>query len=779
MKPQEPSHLPDNTSVNQPEPMLSPKQKITAIVHTQGTVVEHDEQSKQTQWQDTESTTNGQTAQNDIPQENVSAHAEVSEDSENFVDAESYFGTESTEDSTGPVKTPLCVPPDRKNKRIRKQKAKKMIRPRLDAIATVVIFAALFFKFFYFYSQVIYKTLENTTISAFFLTLISLFFFAVGCIIVRLIRPKRPNHIPFLIIVTCIMTALMLIDAAYKSYFNMLPSVLELKKTGELGESADSVLAVIQQAKYDLIALGWDIVPLIIFGSVVRPLLMKRPKRPQKKASKRNITIGMSVVALVTLIAVSLMLLLSPMVSAVTLRSELLCYHIGDFYTALFGDSQNSDETLLEDSMDWIANKDNTKSTTEKNDMYWGIGHGKNVLVIQVEALQNFVLNATYNGQVLTPNLNAFLKDDCLQFTNHYYQVGGGNTADAEFTVNNSLYPPEKEAAYEKYTDNDYYGLPFLLKDNGYTGAYAYHGNNGAFWNRETAYPYQGFDDFISREDMPSLPTMGSMEGVTDSALFERIVYDMQYTYTSPYYIFAVTISSHHPFEIPAEMATLRLKDEDVGTLGGNYLQSVHYFDQCFGELVQNMKQAGLWDDTIIVLYGDHMALPCYTEEYVTFMEQNFMPKDVSYNYVEHFRVPFLMRVPGFGSETHSIANGHIDIAPTLLHILGISNDRSIMLGQDLFVADEGIVLEQTHLGRGSYFTDNILLMNFQQDDPALITVLNINGKTQLSRSPTVSEYKTCLKAKRIFNMNMYLLDNDLILTENIEVLQKAKTSEK
>ena len=142
--------------------------------------------------------------------------------------------------------------------------------------------------------------------------------------------------------------------------------------------------------------MGWDIVPLIIFGSVVRPLLMKRPKRPQKKASKSNITIGMSVAALVTLIAVSLMLLLSPMVSAVTLRSELLCYHIGDFYTALFGDSQNSDETLLEDSMDWIANKDNTKSTTEKNDMYWGIGHGKNVLVIQVEALQNFVLNATY-----------------------------------------------------------------------------------------------------------------------------------------------------------------------------------------------------------------------------------------------------------------------------------------------------------------------------------------------------------------------------------------------
>lgn len=118
MKPQEPSHLPDNTTVNQPEPMLSPKQKITAIVHTQGTVVEHDEQSKQTQRQDTESATN------DMQQEDLSARAEDAEKSENVTDAESLFGTESTEDSTGPVKTPLCVPPDRKNKRIRKQKQK-------------------------------------------------------------------------------------------------------------------------------------------------------------------------------------------------------------------------------------------------------------------------------------------------------------------------------------------------------------------------------------------------------------------------------------------------------------------------------------------------------------------------------------------------------------------------------------------------------------------------------------------------------------------------------
>ena len=81
---------------------------------------------------------------------------------------------------------------------------------------------------------------------------------------------------------------------------------------------------------------------------------------------------------------------------------------------------------MQEDIIDWVANKDSTKSTTEKNDVYWGVGKGKNVLVIQVEALQNFVLNATYNGQVLTPNLNAFLEDNCLQFTNHYYQVGGG-----------------------------------------------------------------------------------------------------------------------------------------------------------------------------------------------------------------------------------------------------------------------------------------------------------------------------------------------------------------
>ena len=104
------------------------------------------------------------------------------------------------------------------------------------------------------------------------------------------------------------------------------------------------------------------------------------------------------------------------------------------------------------------------------------MAEGRNVFIIQVEALQNFVIGTSYEGQEIMPNLNAMIANDTIYFNNYSYQIGGGNTSDAEFAVNNSLFAPESEAAYVKYENNDFYGLPFLLKNSGYTGAHAFHG---------------------------------------------------------------------------------------------------------------------------------------------------------------------------------------------------------------------------------------------------------------------------------------------------------------
>ena len=57
------------------------------------------------------------------------------------------------------------------------------------------------------------------------------------------------------------------------------------------------------------------------------------------------------------------------------------------------------DEKEVIDIID--KNKDNTGGTDLK-----GIAEGRNVIMIQIEAFQNFLINKSYNGATLTPNLN-------------------------------------------------------------------------------------------------------------------------------------------------------------------------------------------------------------------------------------------------------------------------------------------------------------------------------------------------------------------------------------
>ncbi len=137
-----------------------------------------------------------------------------------------------------------------------------------------------------------------------------------------------------------------------------------------------------------------------------------------------------------------------------------------------------------------------------------------------MEALQKFPLNRFYNEQELTPNLNKLIEDkSTIYFNNYYQQIGRGNTADAEFVSNNSLYPSMDEPTYSQYEENTFHGLPWVLRDNGYR-SWVFHGYKKEFWNRERAYPNQGFERFISEEDYNLEETIGF--GITDEEFFKQ-----------------------------------------------------------------------------------------------------------------------------------------------------------------------------------------------------------------------------------------------------------------
>ena len=113
----------------------------------------------------------------------------------------------------------------------------------------------------------------------------------------------------------------------------------------------------------------------------------------------------------------------------------------------------------------WMDN--NIEDTTE--DEYSGISKGKNVIFLQLESLENFVLNKRVNGKEISPFLNKLTKEG-LYFDNFYQQNNAGNSIDCDFMVNTSIYPLGEKITGLNYGECTYRNsLPRVLNNLQYT----------------------------------------------------------------------------------------------------------------------------------------------------------------------------------------------------------------------------------------------------------------------------------------------------------------------
>ncbi|WP_169734769.1 LTA synthase family protein [Desulfitibacter alkalitolerans] len=330
----------------------------------------------------------------------------------------------------------------------------------------------------------------------------------------------------------------------------------------------------------------------------------------------------------------------------------------------------------------------------------FGLAKGRNVFVIQAESVQGFVINQQINGQYITPVLNDLINKETLYFSNFYEQVGWGNTSDSEFVTHNSYYPSTKVFSYKAYENNTFFTLPMLLKEHGYANI-VFHGFEASFWNREAIYPSQGIDTFISLEKFEPTEIIGL--GLSDGQLFEQSLAHIK-NMPRPFYSFYITLTSHHPYTMENEHKMLNIKDPFKDTMLENYLQTVHYFDQQLGVFIETLKAHNLYDNSIIVIYGDHQGLDARDEE-TNNQVSEFLGKQ--YTEAEMYQVPFIIHIPNSQvNQEITLAGGQLDILPTLANLLGIKINSKMFFGKDLLNTDEGFVATQINTARGS-FIDN------------------------------------------------------------------------
>lgn len=542
---------------------------------------------------------------------------------------------------------------------------------------------------------------------------------------------------------------IMFADTMYYNYYNQTVSIQQIYQASNVAKVPSSFIATLIPASFLIV---WDI-PISIYYFRKRSKSFEDGTK-KRKTKKQYRIVEFLCAAIIVLFAVN------PFGTTFVMKVNTVgfyTHHIKDIIDVAYN-AVHDDFWKKEDVIEAV--EDATEATPSATDVseevrsLAGIAKGKNVIVIQLEAFQNLVIGAEYNGQELTPNLNQLIGNDSIYFDNYYSVIGKGNTADAEFATLNSMYPVIDGESYRLYTDNTYNGLPWKLKEQGYE-TFAFHGNEAVFWNRQEAYPYQGIDHFYSIENMDDTGIVGL--GISDSSLFQQMV-DVLSKQEGNFFSFGISLSSHHPYDLDEELQEIEILPEDEGTKFANYLQAVHYTDKAIGELIQSLKSAGLYENTVLAFYGDHHGLNCTMDDNDIYVS-NFIGKQ--YGYEEMMKVPCIIHIPG--SETNervSTLGCQVDFLPTMAYLMDFELEQPYIMGQNLLTAEHGFAAFTAYLFEGSFAYDNVMFQISREGVFEGSTAWDRDTLKTLDISKYEEQYKRAVELKAA---SKQVLEQDLI----------------
>lgn len=335
------------------------------------------------------------------------------------------------------------------------------------------------------------------------------------------------------------------------------------------------------------------------------------------------------------------------------------------------------------------------------NSDYFGIAKGRNVIYLHLESLQQFVIDYKLNVDgveyEVTPFLNSlYHSQSTLAFSNFFNQVKAGKTSDAETMIETSLFGLNQGSFMVQYGgSNTQQAAPYILSQNGgYTSA-VFHGNSASFWNRNNTYKQWGYNYFFDQSYFSEATEENSFQyGLNDKIMFADSIQYLE-RLQQPFYAKFITVSHHFPYtsSLIGDEIGFPLADTPDETING-YFATANYLDASIKAFFDYLKATGLYENSIIVLYGDHYGIsnsrnpdlaPLIGKDSQTWSDfDNAMMQ----------RVPYMIVVPGMtNGGIIDTFGGQIDALPTLEHLLGIEANNYLQVGQDMLSSEHSQVV--------------------------------------------------------------------------------------
>ncbi|MGG3890998.1 LTA synthase family protein [Metabacillus fastidiosus] len=540
----------------------------------------------------------------------------------------------------------------------------------------------------------------------------------------------------WIIIIDFLLSFLLYANIVYYRFFNdfiTVPTLTQTKNAGDLGQSIGALVH-----PYDFLYFI-DTLLLIILVS------FKFVKPQQVKMKRKTIVAVFTAAVIMFIVNLGLAETDRPQLLTRTFDRNYIVKYLGMYNYTIYDaiqSSKSSAQRALADTNDITEVENYVKANfASPNPEYFGKAKGMNVIYVSLESLQNFVIDYKLNGEEVTPFLNSLAHDgNTFYFNNFYHQTGQGKTSDAEFMMENSIFPLPQGAVFTTKGQNTFQAAPAIYDQLGYTTA-VFHGNYKSFWNRDVMYKALGYEKFFDAEyyDMNEQDVVNY--GLKDKPFFKESM-PLLTSLKQPFYSKFITLTNHFPYPISEEEATIEPHTTGDGSVD-RYFQTARYMDEAIEEFFNDLKEAGLYDNTVVVMYGDHYGI---SENHNTAMEKVLGKEITPFESAQLQETPLFIHVPGVKGGIQSQYGGQVDVRPTVMHLLGIDTKDYIQFGTDLLSSEHSEIVP---FRNGNFVTPEVTAVDGKYYDTK--TGLLIEANEDIKQSEEVAEMKLRLSDKTVY----------------------------
>lgn len=387
--------------------------------------------------------------------------------------------------------------------------------------------------------------------------------------------------------------------------------------------------------------------------------------------------------------------------------------------------------------------KNNT--LTDYND-HTGMFEGKNVIVIMMESVGDMIINEEY-----FPNFYKMYSEG-ISFQNNYSPRNSCATGNNEFSGMTGLYTIQNECTANTYSSNTYFTSIFnLFKNNGYKTS-SMHDYTEKYYLRSIIHKNMGSDAYYGVDDLGITYSNEYREWASDEEFME-VAMDITLSDTSdPFMLWLTTVSPHQPYNQSSTEGDKYLsmtEDTDYSMEVRRYLSKLKTLDNSLGILLERLESAGILEDTVIVLYGDHYPYGLKDKDISTVLDYDLEDYEVE-------RTPMVIYNSGSKSEVVEKYSSYVNLTPTLANLFNLDYDPRLYMGADVF-SDE--YLDIVVFADGSWKNSDVYydassasvkyLSDIEYEMDEIIRINNIvSNRMQISTSIIRNNYYKYLDTK-------------------------------